>query len=204
MNGVNAPNATSASNLMRFFPCFVVISSLLALPAMAQQGSTSAMAQVKEVLLQFANFGNTKASGECGLSREGLNDDLQRTLKLGSVPYVPVNEAKPAMLGVARIDLIPEVITVYNDALGCTSWVSLGAQSKASVRIPPVDMPRNVTISYWRGGQMISSNQTSHARLVTEAIQKLAKQFSEQYRLDQPPPLPNFDAPTTGNPTATP
>ena len=195
MNGASALNATSASNLMRRIASLIGLGVLLTLPAVAQQGGTAAMAQVKEVLLQFANFGNTKASGECGLSRESLSDELQRTLKLGSVPFIPINEAKPAMMGVARIDLLPEVITVYNEGLGCTSWVSLAAQSKASVRIPPVELPRSVTISYWRGGQMISSNQTSHPRLVIEAIQKLAKQFSEQYRLDQPPPLPNFDDP---------
>jgi hypothetical protein len=177
---------------MRGAIALTLLGMALTGPAWAQ-GSTAAMAEVKEVLLQYANIANTEAAGQCSLSRESLNDDLQRNLKLGSVPIILVNEAKPAMLGVARIELLPEIVTIYFEGLGCTSWISLAAQSKHSLKIPPVETPRSITVSYWRSGLMVSTNISSHSRLVAEAFQKLAKKFADQYRLDQPPPLPSFD-----------
>jgi len=37
---------------------------------------------------------------------------------------------------------------------------------------------------------MLASSQSTHSRTVEEALDKLAKKFAQQYRLDQPPPLP--------------
>lgn len=191
-NGRNATNGNKAMQRL-YFSCFLGIGLFLASPSMAQQGAVSAMANVKEVLVQYTNFANPKIATLCGLERETIAADITKILQQGSVPYIPVAEAKPVMLGVARIELVPEIATVNADSLSCTSWVSLQAQSRSGLQIPPIPTPRNVTVTYWRGGSLVTSSQSAHARLVSETMTKLSNQFAQQYRLDQPPALPQLN-----------
>ncbi len=118
--------------------------------------------------------------------------DILKKLKEDQLPAFSVIEAPAPKMDLARIDLFPEIVTLQRQGLDCTSWISLTAQSKATVRVPPVETPRHVTINYWRGGLMVSSTQIGHARTVREALIKLAAQFSRQYRSDQPPPMPDL------------
>jgi hypothetical protein len=37
---------------------------------------------------------------------------------------------------------------------------------------------------------MAATSQSTHEQTVTDVIQKMATQFAQQYRLDQPPELP--------------
>jgi len=48
-----------------------------------------------------------------------------------------------------------------------------------------------VTITYWRDDALVSSGQVTHQQIISDALQKQAKLFADQYKLDQPPPLPN-------------
>jgi hypothetical protein len=59
------------------------------------------------------------------------------------------------------------------------------------VHIPPVDIPRSVTVTYWRDGALVSSGQVTHQQVVGGELEKQAKLFADQYKLDQPPPLPS-------------
>jgi hypothetical protein len=164
---------------------------LAAIPSFAcAQGAAPAMFGVEEVIVQIPHFGNDKTADECGLDPSELSDILEQTLQQNNVPAVSVAEAKPSVIGIARINLLPDVFSFNSQGLDCTSWVSLAAESRNSVRIPPVDTSRNVTISYWREGIMLASSQTTHERTVGEALRKLARQFATQYKLDQPPPVP--------------
>ena len=168
------------------------LALLLALtPSFAYaQGAAPALFGVEEVVIQVPHFGNDKTADECGLDPSALSDILEQTLKDNNVPAVAVAEAKPPVIGVARINLLPDVFSFNSQGLDCTSWVSLAAESHNSIRVPPVDTSRNVTVSYWREGTMLGSSQTTHERTVSEALRKLALHFAEQYKLDQPPPLP--------------
>jgi hypothetical protein len=168
------------------FLCFMLMPAL----AQAQGSSAPAMFAVKEVVVQFAHFGNAKTADDCGLSQEELAFILNKTLKENGVPAISVAEAKPPMIGAARIELAPDIFSFNSQGLDCTSWVSLSAESRNSVHIPPVDISRNVTITYWHEGTLLSSSQTTHERTVADALQKLVRHFAQQYKLDQPPPLP--------------
>jgi hypothetical protein len=163
----------------------------LCIPLTAQaQTSAPALFDVQEIIVQYTHFGDPKTADACGLVREDLAKIIGKIMQDNGVPAFSVVEAKPPEIDVARIDLVPEIYTFSGNGLDCTSWVSLTAKSEGNVHVPPVDAPRNVTVIYWRQGLMLSSSQALHARVVGEAMQKLAGQFAQKYRLDQPPPLP--------------
>lgn len=173
------------------FCCTATLGLALASTQAAAQ-AVPAMSGVQEVQVQHARVGNSAATGACGTSSGEIAADVLKVLKGDNIPAFSVIDAPPPRMGVARIDLIPEIITLQQQGLTCTSWISLFAQSRGSIRVPPVETPRNITALYWRGGLMISTTQAGHPRALTEAFGKLALQFSRQYRMDQPPPLPDF------------
>ncbi len=174
---------------------FFLFSSLLLFSslAFAQEASAPAMMGVKEVIVQYAHIGNPKTADDCGLSREELAGILNKTLADYGVPAIGVTDAKPPTLGVARIDLLPDIFTLSSQGLDCVSWIALTAQSQNTVRILPVDALRNVTVTYWHDGIMVATNPTAHEHAVGEAVEKLAKQFARQYVLDQPPTIHGYD-----------
>ena len=166
-------------------------------PALAadEVGSAPAMFGVKEVLLQYARMGSSKAAEACGIPREELMGILAKELKDSNVPTTTVTQAKPPIMGEARIELVPEISSINSQGTDCISWLSLSAQSQSTAQILPVKIPRNVVVTYWRSGQLVGSSQTTHKRVLGDAFQKLIRQFAQQYRLDQPPILPALDEP---------
>ncbi|HEU0118801.1 MAG TPA: hypothetical protein VFR09_09235 [Alphaproteobacteria bacterium] len=187
MNAWNVRSAMSANKKH-----LVVLATALALlPASVfAQGSAPAMFDVKEVVVQFARFENPKSADACGLVREELNTILMKALTDNSVPAIAVSDAKPPMMGVARIELVPEIASISNSTLDCTSYISLTAQSQNNVAVPPVDTPRSVTVVYWRKGVMAASDQSLHSKTVGDVLKKMVLDFSQRYRTDQPPVLP--------------
>ena len=173
-----------------YFLAAFLIALTPSLATAETQGTAPGMFDVQEVVVQYANFGDPKSADACGLVREEIAALLVKTLTESGVPAVLVTNAKPLSIGTARIEAVTEITTFNNQGLDCTSWVSFVAQSRASVHIPPVDVSRNVTITYWHNGLMLASSQSTHSRTVEDALEKLAKKFAQQYRLDQPPPLP--------------
>ncbi len=173
------------------FKCLAISLLLVLTPSFAQaQGAAPAMFGVEEVVVQVPHFGNDRSADQCGLDTGPLSDVIEKALQDKTVPAVSVTEAKPSVIGVARVNLVSDIFSFNSQGLDCTSWISLTAESRNSVRIPPVDTSRNVTITYWREGIMLASNQTTHERVVEEAFRKLAANFARQFKLDQPPPLP--------------
>ncbi len=170
---------------------FFFLSAALVLPfaSAKAQGSAPAMLNVKELRVQHTRLGNNAASDLCGLSPSETMAHVLSKLKEDKLPAFSALESPSSQMGVARIDVVPEIVTLQKQGLDCTSWVSLAAQSRSTLRVPPVEVPRYVTVVYWRGGLMVSSPQVSHARAVRDALVKLATQFSRQYRNDQPPPM---------------
>ncbi|MGE3623984.1 MAG: hypothetical protein AB7H77_08985 [Bdellovibrionales bacterium] len=168
---------------------------LAAFPVHAESvgGAAPAMFAVEEVLLQFTRFGNNKVAESCGLTQNDLDAVIAKTLKDAGVPHAMVGDAKPAMAGRARINFGATIITLNSQGMDCTSWVSLAAETKNSLHVPPVDISRNVTVVYWREGSLMTTSQTVHARQVSDALQKITRHFAEQYKLDQPPALPGAD-----------
>jgi hypothetical protein len=166
--------------------CFAVVSPSIAYA----DGAAPDMMGVREVVIDYARFADPKAAESCGLSREQIANVLAKAFVGTNVPFVPVNEAKPPVLGVARIELIPEITSHTNETLDCVSYLSLSAENRVNAVIPPVATLRSVTVVYWRQRTMAASNQSTHVNLVNTVLEKMAAQFAQQYRLDQPPELP--------------
>lgn len=168
------------------------LAALFLLPLSAQAaGSAPALLGVQEIIVRPERIGDEAASGAC-LSQTGDAADLVvRRLKEDGLPVFPIIDA-PTGSNAARIDLQPEILTLQRQGLDCISWVSLTAQSRETLQILPIRPQRNVMVTYWRGGLIVSSAQVAHPRAVNDALAKLATGFARQYRADQPPPLPNF------------
>ncbi len=87
---------------------------------------------VKEIIIQYVRFANPKEADACGLSREDIAKTLAQDLKLSGVPDFSIADSTPPVFGVARIMLVPEIASVTNQELECTSWVSLTAESQSN------------------------------------------------------------------------
>ena len=175
----------------------VFLTSLFCLPlcltpgtGQAQNAAAPEMFGVREVVVEYTRFDNPKTADTCGLSRDALNTLIARTLAGTSVPAVASVDVKPPSIGMARIQLIPEISTRTDDSLNCISWVSLSAESHANVVIAPIATPRSATIVYWRQHALAAGGQSTHIQAVNIVLEKMVEQFAQQYRLDQPPELP--------------
>ena len=171
----------------------VLFSALLCLgfvPSDAHaQGAAPELFNVGEIIVNYVKFEDPKASDSCGLSREQISKAFKDAFLGTSVPAMDVVDAKPSMVGVARIQLFPEISTHVDENMNCISWITLSAESRANVVIQPVSAPRNVTIVYWRQHTKAVSGQSLHPRKVGDAVSKMAEQFAQRYRVDQPAAL---------------
>lgn len=170
------------------FLLLTAIACAPALPASAQaQGAAPGMYGVKEIVVQAAQINNPKAAEDCGITRAEINESVLGVLRDANLPAVDVNEAPPSISEVARIYLRPEIALVNNgQGLDCTSWVSLSAESKNNLIIPPVPIPRNVQIMYWHESAITTSTQSAHGLIVSNLARKLAGNFAKQYNASQP------------------
>jgi hypothetical protein len=153
------------------------------------QGAAPEMFGVREVVVEYARFDDPTASETCGLSREQVASALAKAFAGSVVPWVGIIDAKPVASGVARIQLIPEISTYADESLDCVSWISLSAESHSRAIISPINTLRNVTALYWRQHTKVSTGQSIHQQKIDEVLQKMAAQFVQQYRLDQPPEI---------------
>jgi hypothetical protein len=167
----------------------LVYSSLAPISAHAQ-GAAPEMFGVSEVIIEYARFDDPKTANGCGLSREEIASALVESFAGTTVPTVAAVEARPPVMGIARIQLIPEISTYMNENFDCISWVSLSAESHANTVIPPINTLRSITAIYWRQHAKVASGQSNHSQQVKALLKKLADQFAQQYRLDQPPVIP--------------
>ena len=87
--------------------------ALVSLPPTRQSARRPAMFDVEEVVVKFAHFGTTrKQPTTCGLTRKTWPPFSAKTLHDNDVPAIAVTNAKPPMLGTARIELLPEIVLV--------------------------------------------------------------------------------------------
>jgi hypothetical protein len=162
--------------------------SLCFLPFQAHaQGAAPELFGVHEIVVEFAKFPQAKASETCGLTREEIAADIMRGFAGSPIPAVSVVDAKPPSLGVARIELVPEISSRSDETLNCTSWISLSAESRANTIISPVTTLRSITAVYWRQHTIATSSEAAHPKTVDDIIQRMAAQFAQQYLADQPP-----------------
>ncbi len=199
MNAKNGRNAMSASKTLSRRAARLLCGVLLTAGVIPAAHAAPALQDVQEVVVQYPRITGGTAADMCGLSRADLTSSLVTTLQGLGVPAVSVLDAKPLMIGAARIELTPETATLNNQGIECTSWVELRAQTKNTLHIPPVELRREVTVVYWRAGQLANSGETQHANLVKELLLKQGRQFGEQYKADQPSAIPEPDDSTEKN-----
>ena len=150
------------------------------------QGAAPELFGVREVIINPAQFDDVKAASTCGVTREKIGSALAFIFHGTTVPAIADADAKPPSLGIARIQLVPEVFTYANESLDCVSWVSLTAESHANAVISPVTTLRSVKVVYWQQHTKVVSGMTLHDQRITDVLQKMALQFAQQYRADQP------------------
>ncbi|MFA5040250.1 MAG: hypothetical protein WC464_01275 [Bdellovibrionales bacterium] len=151
------------------------------------QGYAPELYNVGEVIVNYVRLDDPKAASICGLSREEIASVFASSFEGTGVPAVAALDAKPPMVGKARIQLIPQIATYADENMNCVSWISITAESRANLAIPPVNVPRGVTILYWRQHAKVFSSQTIHSQKVKDVLKKMALEFAQRYRLDQPP-----------------
>ena len=170
---------------------FVLLPLCLALAPMQAraQGSAPELFGVREVVVDYARFVDPKAADSCNLSREKIASVLAKSLEGTTVPAIAALDAKPPVIGVARIQLVPQIASHMGENFDCVSWISLSAESRAAAVIAPITTLRSFTAVYWHQQVKAASGASTHPQLVGEILQKMATQFAQQYRLDQPPAL---------------
>jgi hypothetical protein len=167
------------------------LAVLAAAPAAAQSSASKpAMFDVEEVMLRPVHFGDEKSAETCALSADDLGKMVLKTLTDAGVPAANEVRNVPPIMGHARIYLQADVFTLGSGGLDCTSWVSLRAESHGSIHVPPVDFARDVNVTYWHSGSLMSSGQSTHERRVSDTLQKLAGEFAAQFKQDQSPTQP--------------
>jgi len=175
-------------NSERLLAVFLLGLSLLPYPQAFAAGAAPGMDGVKDIIVEPILFNDPKAADACGLSRDALTDTVIKEMKADNLPASLAADAQPPMIGVARIDLVTQVYTINND-LDCTSWIEATALSKSNAIVPPIEVPRSVTVQYWHQGTMVYGAQSLHEHSINEVLQKMLHQFAKQYELDQPPAL---------------
>jgi hypothetical protein len=148
------------------------------------------MAYVQEIVVQPPRLGNKTDSIKCGIHEDEIPGMILPSLKGTALPAFALIDAPAISQDKARIYLLPEVTTMEVMGRACVSYISLIATSQASLPIPPVEIPRNVTVTYWQAGVMLNSSAPSHKRTLETGFEKLATYFSRDYRLAQTPDLP--------------
>jgi len=168
-----------------------VLFFLALFPASAFAGAAvSDMYGVREVVLDHAQFDDPRASDTCGLSRALIAKVVANNLKGTSVPAIPVDEARPPVAGIFRINLVPVISTYVDETLGCVSWISLSAENRVSLMVPPLNVQRAVLAVFWRGHTKVVSTHSTHPPKVSDSLKTLVDKFARQFRIDQPPDLP--------------
>ena len=151
------------------------------------QGAAPEMYGVHEIILEQSVIDDTKSATTCGVTSEKIELALDNVFKDSGVPVVIAANARPQSLGVARIQLIPEVYTHVDETLGCVSWVSLSAENRVTAVIAPVKALRSINLLYWQQHTKVATAQTVHQQKVIDMMQKMATQFVQKYRESQPP-----------------
>ncbi len=176
-------------------PCLILLLLFVCVacslwPSVGRAQTAPELYGVREIVVDYARFDDPKRADTCGLSRDSITDYLVRELQKGGVPAVAASQAPPPVLGVARIQMIPDVLVYADESLNCVSWIALSAESRANIVVPPVTLPRSVTIRYWQDRGRASSASSIHKQALEAALQKMATAFAQQYKLDQPPEVP--------------
>jgi hypothetical protein len=162
---------------------FLVSVVLCPGPALAA-GAAQALYGVKEVVVHAVHFADPTSSNDCGLSGDDILAALKQDLQAVNIPFKTEADAKTEGPGIARVNLIPEAVTI-NEGLECRTWASISVETDNKLDISPVDMLRNVKVIYWHQGSLITGPQAVHQKSLLEIYKKMVAALAKQYADDQ-------------------
>jgi len=141
---------------------------------------------IEDIVVDLARFGNEKASANCNTFRREVSDQILSTLQTDGLPARSSMGNDITNHSKISVDLIPEVVTLVPRDKMCVSWVAFNVQSRNAILVPPATYHRDVKLTYWKGGLLVTTAPHAHPRGIKEAIDTLIGQFVRQYRVDQP------------------
>jgi len=197
MKGWSAPIVMNGNNICAAL-CFALLGAVMLMPAAgnAQESAAQGLYGVKEILVRPVRFDDAATAKSCRLDPGELDALIMKELQDNNLPAIPEAEARPSLMDVARINLIPQIVPYNSQGLDCVTWVSMYAESRNHLRVLPIEIPRVVVVLYWRQGQLVSSAVSVHADHVDNALHTMIHEFGVRYVTAQPP--------TVGRPNARP
>lgn len=204
MNAKNAPSATNANKLLLIATLLVFSPAALAqgsgsdaTPATLEQAAPKpvkeappqqiytapALYQLKEVFIDYPIMIDPKVSSDCGLTRESTLTALQRNLQDPGLDVMALN-ATHARAG-TRVNLTVEISTT-KQGKNCTSIIDMPFTDKAPIMLPPVKVPRILTLGFWQQKKIVSSIDERHQAVVNDILASMVRQFLRDVKLAVP------------------
>ncbi|MGB4101788.1 MAG: hypothetical protein WBK91_07795 [Alphaproteobacteria bacterium] len=157
-------------------------------PAQEQQPpakvyATPPLFMLKEVFIDYPILVDPKVSSDCGLTRESMLTALQRNLQDPGLDVMALHPTH-ARSG-TRVALTVEIMSV-KQGRNCISWIDMPFTDKAPVRLPPVNVPRNMTLLFWQQKKVVTSTDERHQPTVNDMLASMVRQFLRDVKLAAP------------------
>lgn len=194
MKEKNAPSVMNANNLLsRLRRLFTAIAALLyiAAPCAGAQNSATpprlssapSLYALKEVVISYPIFADAKLSSDCGLTREAILTALQRNMQDPGLDVMMVNETHPRVA--TRVNLTVEITTARQGRI-CWSWIHMPFTDRTPILLPPVKIPRMLTLVFWEQKKMVESTDERHQTAVNDMVASMARSFLRDVKLAVP------------------
>lgn len=190
MREKNARNAMNANKLLLAAALLLFSPSALAQAGGANQSqpgqkvyTAPSLYLLKEVFIDYPILTDPKVSSDCGLTRESMLTSLQRNLQDPGLDVMALN-AVHAREG-TRVNLAVEVMTV-KQGKSCISWIDMPFSDKAPIMLPPVKVPRSLTLLFWQQKKVVSSSDDRHQATINDMLGTMVRQFLRDVKLAVP------------------
>lgn len=138
---------------------------------------------LKEILVQYPVFIDPRASNECGLNREPLITVMQRNLQDPNLEIMIQNETHERRN--VRAELTYEIYSTRQDQY-CSSFVNVYFSDRASIILPPLKVPRILTVTYWQKAMLARSTVDRHQTSVGDVLAAIGRSFLRDVKLAEP------------------
>lgn len=144
---------------------------------------------IDDIVVNLTRLGNEAHSTQCSVFRRQISDQILEALLDKKIPARSSIGKPLAEEEKTSVELVPELVTISARENKCVSWIAFSVQSRNAISLPPAKYHREVQLTYWKGGLLVSTSKLPHNKGVKDAVEKLVEQFIKQYHKDQPPKL---------------
>ncbi|QQR68657.1 MAG: hypothetical protein IPI58_07360 [Alphaproteobacteria bacterium] len=190
----------NALRTLSLLACFLMgVGSLAqAAPARAAitfKGAAPLLYGIGEVVLHPAVFVDESQSATCNVSPEIVSQSIRLALKNSPVPLLLEESAPPIQPEIARVHLLPVVVSLYDHILNCTSWINLTVEAEHVLRLPPVGLRKEARVIYWEKGIMLTSPISVHDTVISKGFRDLSLGLVKGWNAAQPSKSDDLDSP---------